>query len=87
MYFDSAYGMVIDTLKNLALSTGIQLVSLPIPYPLRSSKQLVDLLAAALDENPNVRLFVFSHISSMVCTEPCRHAVALTDNVVLNSRR
>ena len=62
----TAYGMVSETLDWLVASTGIEVVVVDIKFPLSSSEQIVTVVSDALAEHPDVKLCVFSHISSMV---------------------
>jgi hypothetical protein len=58
--------MVVDTLKYLVETIGIEIVQLSISYPLSNENELVVLVKDALQHNGNIRMCVFSHISSMV---------------------
>lgn len=59
--------MVTDCLRFIVHSTGIEILELPIPYPLPSSAVLVDLVREAINTHgASIKVAVFSHISSMV---------------------
>lgn len=65
--FSSAYRMVTDCLRFLVHSTDIEILELPIPYPLTSASILVEMVAKAIEIHGDViKVAVFSHISSMV---------------------
>lgn len=67
MVFSSAYRMVTDTLRFIVHATGIEVVELPIPYPLTSEDILCDLLRDYMQTHTtSVKMCIFSHISSMV---------------------
>lgn len=60
--------MVTDCLRFIVHSTGIEILELPIPYPLPSSSVLLDLVREAITTHgASIKVAVFSHISSMVC--------------------
>jgi predicted phosphohydrolase len=58
--------MVRETLDWLVQTSGIEVVVVDVKFPVASSQQIVDAVAAALVEHGNVKLCIFSHISSMV---------------------
>ena len=66
--FSSAYRMVVDTIKFLIETTGVEIIEVPILYPVQSEQDLIDGVAKAFDENveKTIRMCIFSHISSMV---------------------
>jgi isopenicillin-N epimerase len=66
LVFSSAYRMVTDCLRFLVNSTDIEILELPIPYPLTSASILVEMVAKAIEIHGDViKVAVFSHISSM----------------------
>lgn len=61
---DTAYNMVVRTLEYLAETIGIEIIVVRVPLPISSPTQLLNELEEALREHPDVKLCVFSHISS-----------------------
>ena len=66
LVFSSAYKMVVDTLSFLAETLGVEVIEVPIRYPVRCAQELIDSVEETLRSRSNVRMCVFSHISSMV---------------------
>ena len=61
----TAYNMVCETLCWLETTVGIQQVVVPILFPLDGPERIIQDVEQALASNPNIKLAVFSHISSM----------------------
>ena len=61
----TAYGMVINTLNWLVSTAGIEVIIVPVEFPIKSSQQIIDSVQMALIQSPGVKLSVFSHISSI----------------------
>jgi hypothetical protein len=61
----TAYGMVINTLNWLHDVAGIEIVTVDVSFPMQDDTQLLMAVQAAYDAHPDIRLSVFSHISSM----------------------
>jgi hypothetical protein len=59
--------MVINTLKWLQETVGIEVVVVEVTFPVSGPEQLIQAVEAAVKANPDVKLAIFSHISSMVC--------------------
>eukprot|EP01031_Cornospumella_fuschlensis_P038784 gene38784-47163_t len=65
LVFSSAYRMVTDTLRFLQMHQKVETVVVDIPYPLTSAQQMVDAVSQMLADVGEVRMCIFSHISSM----------------------
>eukprot|EP01035_Chromulina_nebulosa_P028091 gene28091-37023_t len=61
----TAYGMVINTLDWLVQTIGIEVIIVEIEFPVIDNTQIVHAVSAALEENQDVKLCIFSHISSV----------------------
>lgn len=61
----TAYGMVVNTLDWMVQTIGIQVVVVEVDFPVIDSSQILLAVTAALDSNPDIKLCIFSHISSM----------------------
>mmetsp|Transcript_28645 Transcript_28645/g.40834 ORF Transcript_28645/g.40834 Transcript_28645/m.40834 type:complete len:420 (+) Transcript_28645:1144-2403(+) len=61
----TAYGMVINTLEWMVQTMGIEVVIVEVEFPVIDSSQILNAVTAALDSNPDIKLCIFSHISSM----------------------
>ena len=59
--------MVLDTLLFLEKTLHIATVLVDIPYPLRSTDEIIIAVEETLQKEDTVRMCIFSHISSMVC--------------------
>ena len=66
LVFSSAYRMVKDVVRFQEHYQQIKLIEVPIYYPLATEQELIDDVKAALNNHPNVKMCIFSHISSMV---------------------
>ncbi len=66
--FSCAYKMVFDTLAYLVRTIEIEVVVVPIIYPVESEAQLIDSFKSTMQSTKGVKLCIFDHISSMVCT-------------------
>lgn len=60
--------MVVDTLDFLVRTMSIQIVVVPVLYPVINESQIISAFESTLAKSGAVRLCVFSHISSMVST-------------------
>jgi hypothetical protein len=58
--------MVRETLDWMVETVGIEVIVVDVKFPLQSSEQLMESVRAALEAHPDIRLCIFSHISSMV---------------------
>uniref|UniRef100_A0A7S1YTA7 Aminotransferase class V domain-containing protein n=1 Tax=Trieres chinensis TaxID=1514140 RepID=A0A7S1YTA7_TRICV len=73
----TAYGMVVETLDYLRGTAGIEVIVAEVTYPVEGPDQMVRALEEALRRRPDVKLCVFSHISSMpAIVEPLDRLVA-----------
>ena len=86
----TAYGMVVNTLDYLAESAGILVIVVEVRFPVLGPDQIVSAVGKVLQEHPDIKLCVFSHISSMpAMVEPLHqlvdtvHSVASDDAQVL----
>ena len=61
----TAYGMVINTLDWMVQTIGIQVIVVDVEFPVVDSSQILNSVSAALESNPDVKLCIFSHISSI----------------------
>jgi hypothetical protein len=61
----TAYGMVTNTLTWLEEVSGIEVVVVNVDFPMTDESQLLTAVQAAYDANPDIKLSIFSHISSM----------------------
>lgn len=83
---DTAYNMVVRTLDYLAQTIGIKVVVVEVPLPITSSEQLLTPIEAALKQHPDVKLCVFSHISSFpAIIEPLEDMSKLVHEIAPNS--
>jgi selenocysteine lyase/cysteine desulfurase len=74
----TAYGMVINVVNYVAEVAGVEVVVVDIGFPVDGDAQYIDAVKKALDENPGVKLCIFSHISSVPSvTEPVKQLTAL----------
>ena len=62
----TAYAMVSNTLDYLAKTTGIEVVVVHVRLPLLSHDELLADVRAALRRFDNIKLAIFSHVSSVV---------------------
>ena len=70
LLFSSAYRMVVDTLKYLVTTMGVEIVEVPIAYPVLHEDELIRAVESTLEKHASIRMCVFSHISSMVSKPP-----------------
>jgi isopenicillin-N epimerase len=83
---DTSYNMVVRTLDYLAETVGIQVIVVKVPIPITSPSQLLDELKTALTEHSDVKLSVFSHISSFPSiVEPLMEMSQLVHELAPNS--
>jgi selenocysteine lyase/cysteine desulfurase len=61
----TAYGMVISTLDWLASTIGVEIVVVPVEFPVENNLEIENSVKNALIANPTTKLCIFSHISSM----------------------
>jgi selenocysteine lyase/cysteine desulfurase len=64
--FSTAYSMVIDTIDYLRETIGIEEVIVPLKYPVKGENDLLQAVEDALLQNSDIKIAIFSHISSMV---------------------
>jgi selenocysteine lyase/cysteine desulfurase len=78
MLLSTAYGMVTETLDWLVSTAGIELVIVNVEFPLVDEEQILGGVRAALTANPDIKVSIFSHISSMPSLiEPVKEMTAL----------
>lgn len=65
MRLSTAYGMVIHTMNWLSKTLGIEQIIVDVKFPVKDATQIIQSVEAALDDHPDIKIFVFSHISSM----------------------
>ena len=74
----TAYGMVINTLDWLMQTIGIEVIIVEVEFPVIDNSQIIRAVSAALEENQDVKLCIFSHISSVpAMIEPVKVLTAL----------
>lgn len=82
MILSTAYGMVKETLNWLVDTSGVEVVVVNITFPIDSASQITHAVSDVLAAHGDVKLCIFSHISSMVRTNnmniPPRRAYVLT---------
>lgn len=61
----TSYGMVTNTLNYLSEIVGIEVLVANVTYPIIDDTQIIDAVADVLEVHPDVKLCVFSHISSL----------------------
>ena len=82
----TSYNMVVRTLAYLAETIGIEVIVVEVPLPITSPSQLLDALETALTEHSDVKLCVFSHISSFpAIVEPLFEMSQLVHELAKNS--
>mmetsp|Transcript_25600 Transcript_25600/g.56005 ORF Transcript_25600/g.56005 Transcript_25600/m.56005 type:complete len:467 (-) Transcript_25600:1324-2724(-) len=82
----TAYGMVVNTLNYLSESVGIRVLVADVKYPVAGADQIVSTVRKVLQEHPDVKLCVFSHISSMpAIVEPLHELVDTVHSVASSS--
>ena len=62
----TAYSMVTETLRWQSCSVGVEIVTVPIRFPVQDPQQLIEATRDSLLANPGIKMCLFSHISSMV---------------------
>jgi len=60
----TAYGMVVHTLDYLVETAGIEVIVANVTFPVTDPIKIVEVVQTALIEYPEVKLCIFSHISS-----------------------
>jgi selenocysteine lyase/cysteine desulfurase len=74
----TAYGMVINTLDWMVETLGIEVIVVDVVFPVKDHHQIISAVSAALTEHPDVKLCIFSHISSMpALIEPVQELTVL----------
>ncbi|MDP4598492.1 MAG: aminotransferase class V-fold PLP-dependent enzyme [Pseudomonadales bacterium] len=63
MFADLDYDSIQQTMRSHAQQQGCAVVELSIPEPINTSRELVAFYAQALDEHPEVRLLLLTHVS------------------------
>ena len=61
----TAYGMVTNTLNYLSEIVGIEVLVANVTYPIADDTQIIGAVTDVLKRHPDVKLCVFSHISSL----------------------
>lgn len=86
MLLSTAYGMVKETLQWLVDTVGIELVVVPVTFPMANSEQLLSAVQTALIQHPDIKVSIFSHISSMPSLiEPIKEMTALVRELATSS--
>jgi hypothetical protein len=65
----TAYGMVTETLNWLEGTAGVVNIVVTVDFPVADKTQIIEAVRKAVTDNPDVKLAIFSHISSMVSRE------------------
>lgn len=65
LVLSTAYPMVIHTFKWLVQTQGIEIVTVQVDFPCEDKRQVLDAVSAALEMHDNIKLCVFSHITSI----------------------
>lgn len=58
--------MVVETLRYLKQTRNIEVVIVPVIFPMMDTTQIVRDVELAMKSHSNIKFAVFSHISSMV---------------------
>ena len=58
--------MVIETIQWLVETEGIVEIVVNVQFPMVDSSQIINAVREAVKSNPDIKLAIFSHISSMV---------------------
>lgn len=75
---NTAYSMVIDTVRWMVRTIGIEDVVVDLEFPINSPQQILDAVEQQLKTFDKVKLCIFSHISSMpTMIEPVKELTAL----------
>lgn len=61
---DHGYRACLNTLLRLVETRGIEIVTVPIPLPIRSSAEVVERLVSAIAAEPRCRLALVDHVTS-----------------------
>ena len=61
----TAYGMVVETLDWLAETAGIVVLVVEVTFPIEGPAQIIEAVSTAVEQNPDIKICIFSHISSM----------------------
>ena len=62
----TAYSMVTETLRWQGVSLGIEIVTVPIRFPVQDAQQIIEATRETMLANSGIKMCLFSHISSMV---------------------
>ena len=77
----TSYGMVINTLNWLISTIGIEVIVVDVEFP-SSSKQIENAVKEAMTTDANIKLAIFSHISSMpAMIEPIENLVKIVKSI------
>lgn len=83
---DTSYNMVVRTLDYLVETIGIKVIVVEVPMPIATPNQLVSRIEQALQQNPDVKLCIFSHISSFpAIVEPLDDIAKLVHEIAPSS--
>jgi hypothetical protein len=75
---NTAYSMVIDTVRWMSRTIGVDDVVVDLEFPISSPQEILSAVEIKLKAFPNVKLCVFSHISSMpTMIEPVKELTEL----------
>lgn len=78
----TAYGMVTNTLAWLESTIGIEVIIVEVAFPALNSAQILQAVSSTLEQNPDVKLCIFSHISSIpAMIEPVKELSLLAHKV------
>lgn len=66
MRLSTAYGMVRETLDWMSETVGIEVIVVDVKFPIESTDKILKDVKAALELHKDIKICVFSHISSMV---------------------
>lgn len=66
LLLSTAYAMVVETLNWLITTSEIEVITVHVKFPLVDEVQLLEDVTVALQSHPDVKIAIFSHISSIV---------------------
>lgn len=58
--------MVVETLEWLQSMHGIEIVKAEVEFPMKDKSQIISSVSKAFEAHKDIKLAIFSHISSMV---------------------
>lgn len=64
LFLDTVYGAVDEMFRVIKWVHNVELIEVKIPFPLTSSQQVIDVVTQQFKETPNIRIALFSHITS-----------------------